>query len=97
MNQILFTKEEKKAPIAINKIVIFFCVSIIIFGLILVGGNSFAVYKNSKKISKQIQQEDTKPQVEVNREDNSISIVVNHDKGIDKIEEHASVSSLFSS
>lgn len=84
MNQILFTKEEKKAPIAINKIVIFFCVSIIIFGLILIGGNSFAVYKNLPKLNTKAQEE-TKPQVEVNREDNSISIVVSHDKGIDRI------------
>lgn len=85
MNQILFTKEEKKAPIAINKVIIFFCISIIIFGIILVGGNAFAVYKNIDKLDTKVQQEETKPQVEVNREDNSINIQVTHDKEIDKI------------
>lgn len=85
MNQILFTKEEKKAPIAINKIVIFFSISIIIFGIILVGGNAYAVYKNIDKLDTKVQQEETKPQVEVNREDNSINIQVTHDKEIDKI------------
>ena len=88
MNQILFTKEEKKAPIAINKIVIFFCISIIIFGLILACGNAFAVYKNSQELSSQVKQEDTKPQVEVTREENSVNIVITHDKGIDKIIYH---------
>ena len=85
MNQILFTKEEKKAPIDINKIVIFFCVSVIIFGLILAGGNAFAVYKNSQKLSANTQKEETKPQVEVSREDNQVNIIVTHDKVIDRI------------
>ncbi len=88
MNQILFTKEEQKAPIAINKIVIFFSISIILFGLILAGVNSFSAYKNIKKMASQPTKEEVKPQVEVTREDNSVSIVASHDKGIDKIIYH---------
>ena len=86
MNQILFVKEEKKAPIAINKIVTFFCVFIILFGIILVAENSYSFYKNSEQIkSIKAQVEDTKPQVEVIRDGNYINIKVSHDKEIDKI------------
>ena len=50
MNQILYIGENKgNGPIAIKSIVKFFAIVIIVFGIILIGKGSYAIYKNIEK------------------------------------------------
>lgn len=83
MNQILYTGSKKKEPASIKTIVLFFCISILLFGLVLIGEGSYAMIKDKQK-----QEEESQKQilaVTVEKEGNQIVIRVKNDKVIDKI------------
>lgn len=91
MNQILITGDEKvkvkkvkkeKKVLPINGIVSFFAISIIILGICMVSGSVYAKDKINSVV-----EASTKPQVEINRndEDNTIEINVKHIRNITKI------------
>lgn len=50
MNQILNTEQPKKRkqPLETTKIIKFFAISMIIYGIVIVGSSSYAIYKNSQ-------------------------------------------------
>lgn len=84
MNQILSTtnKVNKKPPVIdIKKIVIFFCVVIIIFGLGLALFKIYQIYTENKEISEAI-----KPEILVNQDGDKITITAKHQEGIEKVE-----------
>ena len=88
MNQILITGEEKvkvkkeKKVLPVNAIVLFFSICIIILGICMI---SCSVYAKDK--INEVVEANTKPQVEINRNDdnNTIEINVKHIRGIIKI------------
>ena len=84
MNQILSTGPNQKKPTDIKKIIKFFCIAIILFGIILLGQGSYTLYKNYN----QSKIEETIPQIQVSREDKIIKINISHDKVIDKMLYH---------
>lgn len=88
MNQILITGEEKikikkeKKVLPVKTIVLFFSICIIILGICMI---SCSVYAKDK--INEVVEANTKPQVEINRNDdnNTIEINVKHIRGITKI------------
>lgn len=89
MNQILSvemeTKKTKKnkEPANIKSILKFFAISLIIFGIFLIGTGSYAVYKNNET-SKNAKP--TMPQISVeNKSENTILLKVTHDKAIKEV------------
>lgn len=90
MNQILITGEEKvktkvkkeKKVLPINMIVSFFAVCIILLGICMISGSVYAKDKINTVVA-----ENTKPQVEISRndDDNTVEINVNHIRAITKI------------
>ncbi len=88
MNQILQTENKKKGgPIDIKKIVIFFAIAIIIFGIVLICVGSYAMITGTKKPNEQgdkPQVEDVVPEVNIERTEENILISVKHTKPITK-------------
>lgn len=80
------TKKQKvykqKNPIEINKIIIFFAISILIFGACIITGSIYAKDKINKTV-----EESAKPVIDfyLNEEDNSVNISVQHQKGIEQV------------
>ena len=96
MNQILQVHETRKKtnPIDTKKVVLFFAVSIILFGLILLGQGVYSVYKNKEntKVSSEQQVESNEqtyvsiPTITLTKtEDNKLSISVNSELQIANI------------
>lgn len=85
MNQILQTENKKTSgPIEISKIVKFFAVVILIFGLILIGLGLYSYISNNPKEEKTTQ-ENLKPDVDITREEDDILIQVTHNVAISQI------------
>ena len=88
MNQILsmnIEKSKKKSKVSIKKIVIVFCIILIIFGTGITVNGSYSYYKNLKeKTERQLFINNSeKPNITTERENaNTINIVVSHDKEI---------------
>lgn len=93
MNQILITGEEKikdkvkktkkeKRVLPINGIISFFAICVIILGVCMISGSVYAKDKINEVVV-----ENTKPQVDINRDDdnNIIEIKVNHIRAITQI------------
>lgn len=82
MNQILYTGNKKnKGPLSIQAVGRIFAIMIILFGLILVGQGSYAIFMLQEN-------ETTKtsvPIVTMTQQGNQILIKITHDKTIDKI------------
>ncbi|MFR2533784.1 MAG: hypothetical protein ACLS95_00865 [Clostridia bacterium] len=82
MNQILYTGNKKnKGPLSIQAVGRIFAIMIILFGLILVGQGSYAIFMPQEN-------ETTKtsvPIVTMTQQGNQILIKITHDKTIDKI------------
>lgn len=84
MNQILYIQNKKSQPADIKKIIIFFAIAIIIFGIVLLGQGSYVMFfKNNDNVdvigsdyNKQ------KPQVSIDKKDDTAVISVNHNKPI---------------
>lgn len=92
MNQILQTENKKQgAPIDIKKIVIFFAIAIIIFGVVLICIGSYAMITGTKEPEQQgnnPQVENTVPQVDIERTEDNILINIKHTKPITSIKYH---------
>lgn len=85
MNQILQTENNKsKGPIEINKIVKFFAIAILIFGLILIGLGLYSYISNIAK-EKTTAQKNLKPDVNVTKQEDDILIQVTHNVAISQI------------
>lgn len=79
MNQILFINDGKGNGTDINKIIKFFAIVLIIFGLTMVGQGSYAMAEKSKE-------KNAIPDLSVqNLNDGNISIIVVHNKEIDSV------------
>ena len=82
MNQILYTENSKskkvKGPVEIKKVVLFFSIAIILFGIVLLGQGSYAMYKQNeeKKINETI------PTIQIEQKEKQAVIKVSHDKEI---------------
>lgn len=92
MNQILSTSmptdkknRRKKSgnPIAIESILKFFGIAILVFGVFMVGTGTYAIYRNQTEQEKQ----NLEPTISIeNKTDKSILLKVMHKKNIDKVE-----------
>ena len=81
MNQILYVGENKRnGPKAIKSIVKFFAIVIIVFGIILIGKGSYAIYKNIE-----INSGDNIPVVYMNRVNNTVVIKAEDNIEISKL------------
>lgn len=88
MNQILSVenkKNKKNGPADIRKIIKFFCITILVFGLVIVGQGSYAIVKNIESNKTSVSKQDDLPTVNIDREGNNILIRVSHDKEISKM------------
>lgn len=85
MNQILQTENKKSSgPIEINKIVKFFGIAILIFGIILIGLGLYSYIKNNASEEK-TKQEDLKPEVNITTQEEDILVQVTHNVAISQI------------
>lgn len=77
MNQILYVQKEKKkgSTVEINKILLFFSISIIVFGLIMLGEGVYGAYKNGEM--RQVI-ENTTPTIALDREGQQLKISLSH-------------------
>lgn len=86
MNQILYIENKKNKPSDIKKVIIFFSISIIIFGIVLVGQGSYAMFfKNTEHaniLNNNTVTDDKKPEININREEDNVIINVKHNKQI---------------
>lgn len=90
MNQILTVEKKKKEPkqkkqnsggiIETKSIVRFFAIVIMIFGIVLIGGGSYEIYKEAKDNNPENQ-----PKVIVSRENDKVIINVEHTTEISKV------------
>ena len=84
MNQILMTENKKKkkssGPIEIKGIVKFFAIVIAIFGVVLAGEGSYAIYKEAED-----KNPDSVPKVNISRLNDTIILNVEHSTEISKI------------
>lgn len=84
MNQILYmgSKKKKSAQLDITTVSMIFAVSIIVFGLVLIGQGSLAMFNNGKNENKD---NATVPVVSIEKVGKEIKINIQHNKIIDKI------------
>ena len=89
MNQILQTENKKQnGPIDIKKIIIFFAIAIIIFGVVLICIGSYAMITGTKEPEKpqdNPQVENIVPEVDIERTEDNILINIKHTKPITKV------------
>ncbi len=82
MNQILYEDVQEKSK-SISNVILFFAISIIIFGFALITGGAYGFFNQTIPLTPE---EATKPTIYVSTyEDQFIQIRVSHDKAIDKI------------
>ena len=84
MNQILYEQKEKRRgnTIEINKIVLFFSIAVIVFGLIMLGEGVYGYYKNSEM---RAIIENTTPTVGLDREGQQLKISISHIRGLQSV------------
>lgn len=84
MNQILYIQKEKKnSTIEINKIILFFSIAVIVFGVVMLGEGVYGAYKNG------VMQESINnavPVAALDREGQQLKIHASHIRGIAKLE-----------
>ncbi len=94
MNQILSVEDTKKknkktkkqkaprnsGPVAIESILKFFSVAILIFGIFMIGSGSYSMYTNSQEKTS-----NTKPTIQVEESETEITLRVTHDKALSKV------------
>jgi cell division protein FtsI/penicillin-binding protein 2 len=90
MNQILQTENKKSAPVEINKVILFFAIAVVIFGIVLICGGLYAVNNTTKdEEENQTQQqptvEESKPDISVTREDDKLLLDITHNKSITSV------------
>ncbi len=82
MNQILYEDTGNNSPTDIKKIIRFFSITILVFGLALIGFGIFGIVQwvqSTKPVAL------TKPKIVATAIDNNVKIEVTHDKSIDKL------------
>lgn len=84
MNQILQVEKEKKGPIEIHKVAIFFAIACIIFGIILVGQGVYSLLTKDTT-TEQTPLEEQKPNVNIDRTEDNLILNVVHTKAISEI------------
>lgn len=89
MNQILSVemkkdknKKSSKGPIAIKKIIIFFCIILLIFGLVIGGKSIYSIVSNG---GIGISKSEDKPNVTTEKQGDKLVIAVTHTKAIEKL------------
>lgn len=89
MNQILSVemkkdknKKSSKGPIAIKKIIIFFCIILLIFGLVIGGKAIYSIVSNG---GIGISKSEDKPNVTTEKQGDKLVIAVTHTKAIEKL------------
>ncbi len=82
MNQILYTGGKNKGPVEIKVIIKFFAIAIIVFGIVIGIGATYAIISNKENESKVNY---TEPIVELTQIEGYVELKINHDKAIDKI------------
>lgn len=89
MNQILTVEKKKekkknssKGPIEIKKIIIFFCIILLIFGLVIGGKAIYTIVANGGIGTSQ---GGNKPNVTTSRQGNKLIITITHDKQLEKM------------
>ena len=91
MNQILSVEDTKKKnkkqkmprnnePIAIESILKFFAIAILIFGIFMIGSGSYSMYNNSQEETSK-----TKPTIQVEENETEITLTVTHNKPLSKV------------
>ena len=86
MNQILAThsnSNNNKKHIDTHKIIVFFCIAIMIFGIIIASVAGYNLYKN--RLEEKQKQNLTKPEVFIEQMEESIKISAKYDIGIESI------------
>ena len=81
MNQILQTENKKSGPVEINKVVMFFAISMIIFGIVLTAIGSYAMITGTNEEEPPML-EATVPDVNIQRTEENILISITHTKPI---------------
>lgn len=89
MNQILAThnneNNKRKAPIDTKKIIVFFCISIIVFGLAIISVASYKLYDSKKQAKKIKDIGNPKATIEQMEDEKSIKITAEYANGIKTI------------
>lgn len=89
MNQILSVENNQKkknkkvknnGPIAIESILKFFSIAILVFGLFMIGSGSYSMYNNSQEKTA-----NTKPTIQVEESEKEIRLKVSHNKMLSKV------------
>lgn len=84
MNQILTTaKKPKKGPAEIKNIVLFFSISILLFGMFLVGHSAYAMYQYNKE-QEELNRKDILA-LDITRDGNMLTLHVKNENTIDKV------------
>lgn len=84
MNQILQTENKKSGPVEINKVVMFFAACMIIFGIVLIVGGSYAMITGTNE-EQTPTVEATVPDVNIQRTEENILISITHTKPITSV------------
>lgn len=87
MNQILYVENKKSGPIEIKKVALFFSIAVILFGVILIGEGSYALFNNQKDNQNPVVNTKT-PDVRIDRVEENIAIHIIHEVPITKIVYH---------
>lgn len=87
MNQILQTENKPKNPIELKKIVRFFAIVMIVFGVVFIVGGSYAMFTGTKENTKQGVQASV-PDVTITKEAEKLAIHINHTKPITSVTYH---------
>lgn len=85
MNQILFTGEKNNKSMQINKIIIVFCVIIIIFAISLISKGIYGLMQDDGNQKIQSNQNKIEPEVEVIAQGSSASINIKHNVTINSV------------
>lgn len=91
MNQILSVEDTKKknkkvktprnnGPIAIESILKFFAIAILIFGIFMIGSGSYSIYIDSQESTS-----NAKPTIQVEESETEITLRVSHNKALSKV------------
>lgn len=83
MNQILNTGKKKKEPAGIKSIVLFFSISIFIFGSILIGHSSYSMYQYQKE-QEELRRKDVLA-LNITRDGKMLTLHVKNENTIDKV------------
>ena len=85
MNQIIYTQKKKSSRDELRNVLTFFAVAIIIFGIVLTAQGGYVTAKNISKqikIEQQRKEEAKGPNIEKQKQEESITIIIENDKPI---------------